>query len=1064
MRFHAFLKTTPALCVALICVLTPPVAAQFITASLEGTLTDATGAVVPNAKVAVRNVDTNFEQATTTGDAGVYIFPSLPVGRYALRVEKAGFAIYMQSGITLTVSQAATQNVGLNVAGTTTEVTVTSETPLVTTASGQVGELIDDKRILDLPLNGRNAEGLVYLAAGTADVTGRYCGYNCMGGVYPSEQQAAVNGSGPGQVNYQLDGVNHNDSYLSMNLPFPNPDSVQEFSLQTSNLSAEYGSSASGTVNVVTKSGTNQIHGSLFEFLRNGGVNARNFFGGAPDTLKRNQFGSSVGGPIKKDRLFFFGTYQGTRMDFASGATAQYVPTDLERKGDFSQSGVSLVDPSTKKPLAGNQIPASMISPAAKFFIDQMSLPNAGGRKYVFTGPSDNQREDQYMGKLDYTRGKSQLSGRYFFSEFKLPVEIPKNNILMTSNQGNQVRVQNLALNHTYTVSPTLLFNTSFGWNQQVGGSLSSAPYDITAAGIKIATPENPEISFWIDGGPSIDTNHQGQFDRGDWSLRENISMVRGKHELHIGGEAVRVNNTLQNTFTQAGYFSFSSAYSGDSMADFLMGRATDFTQGSGELKDMVGTRWASFIQDNWRTTQRLTLNIGLRWDPFIPYTEEKGRTMCFVPGQQSQRYVNAPQGMIFGGPNHDPGCPAGSGVEAAWGDLAPRLGFAYRLTNDGRTSVRGGVGYYYSAEPTDYFFTHFNWPFTPSVYWQNASFDDPYGAAGAPNPFPAAWTTIAAKDTPYIPGSLTVVDRGFKPSAFGTWNLTFERQVTNSLLLRAAYLGNKASHLATTFKNWRSINAMTPGLTSDNNRRPYPTFGDINQMDGSNNSHYNSFQFTAEKRMSQGFSILGSYTWQRAKDDFGWHDPWNRSYDYGLSDDNLTHNVKFSNVWELPKTTLTGLPGKIINGWQLNSIANWHTGFPFSIVAGGDRSGMGLQYADFADYTGAHISLSQNRPHGEMVQEFFNTSAFAKNVQGRLGTSKKNMVEGPRLFDADLLLMKSISFQEKKHLDLRWEAFNAFNNVNFNTPKRVVGPSNFGTLFIAQPGRVLQFAAKFAF
>lgn len=1043
-------------------VLAIPAAAQFTTAALNGTITDTSGAVIPEARVTARNTDTNFEQTFISDAAGAYIFPRLPVGRYALRVEKTGFAPYKQEGITLTVSQTATQDVMLKVGGTESSITVSAEANLITTTTAQVGQVIDDKRILELPLNGRNAQGLVFLAAGTADVTTRYCGVNCMGGVYPGEQQAAVNGSGPGQVNYQLDGVNHNDSFLNMNLPFPNPDAVQEFSLQANNLSAEYGSSASGTVNVVTKSGTNQIHGSGFEFLRNGDLNARNFFGGAPDTLKRNQFGGSVGGPMKKDQLFFFGTYQGTRMNYASAATTQFVPTEAERRGDFSQSGVTLVDPATGQPLPGNVIPESMMSPAAKFFLDQMPLPNGAGRLYTYTGPSQRQREDQYLGKLDYIRGKHQLSGRYFYSEYQEPVGVPKDNILMTTNRGNAVRVQNLALTETFSASPTLLFNTSFGWTQQVGGSLSSAPYDFSAAGVKIASPANPEIFFWVDGGPSIDTNHKGNFDRGDWSVRENASWIKGRHELHIGGEAVRLNNTLRNTFMQAGQFGFYNAYSGDSMADFMMGRASDFSQGSGELKDIVGTRWSAFIQDNWRATQRLTLNLGLRWDPFVPYTETKGRVACFVPGMQSSRYPNAPAGLVFGG---DPGCPSATGVDAAWSNLAPRFGFAYRLTNDGKTSVRGGVGYYYSAIPSNYFFSHFNWPFNPSVYWQNASFDDPYGAAGVANPFPAAWTQIAGPETAYIPGSLSIVDRGFKPSAFGTWNLSFERQFSSSLLLRAAYVGNRAVHLATTFKNSRDINAMTPGLTWDDTRRTYQGFGDISQMDGSNTSRYNSLQLTVEKRMSRGFSILGSYTWQRAMDDFGWQNPFDRNYTWGLSDDNLTHNFKFSSVWSLPNAPIHGLAGKVVNGWQLNSIVSWHTGFPFSIVAGGNRSGMGNFYADFADYTGGEVNLSQSRPHGEMVQQFFNTAAFAPNQKGQLGTSTKNMVQGPRYFNADLALVKQIPFRESMHLDLRFEGFNAFNNVNFDTPRRVVtAPSNFGQVFSAAPGRVLQMAAKFYF
>jgi hypothetical protein len=723
---------------------------------------------------------------------------------------------------------------------------------------------------------------------------------------------------------------------------------------------------------------------------------------------------------------------------------------------------VTLVDPTTQQPLAGNKIPDSMMSPAAKFFLNQFPLPNGGSRKYTYTGPSQNQRDDQYLGKMDYVNGRSQLSGRYFFSEFQQPVAVPKDNLLLTTNQGSQVRVQNIALNHTFTMTPTVLFNTAFGWSQQVGGSTSSAPYDITKSGLNIAAPPSPEIFFWVDGGPSIDTNHKGDFNRGDWSLQENVTVIRGKHEFHVGGGAVRVNNTIRNNFLMSGEYGFSNAYSGDSLADFMMGNASYFLQGSGERKDMVGTNWAGFVQDNWRATQRLTLNLGLRWDPFVPYTETKGRVTCFVPGEKSSRYPNAPAGLIFGG---DGNCPSGSGVSSSLGDLAPRLGFAYRITNDGKTSIRGGIGYYYSNEPTDYFFSHSNWPFNSSVFIPNANLDNPYGAAGMTNPFPNAWTQIPGPDTAYIDGTPNVVDRGFKPARFATWNVSIERQLPGSVLLRAAYVGNHATHLATTFKNSRDLNAMTPGLKWDDGRRPYAGFGDISLMDGSNQSKYRSYQFSAEKRMTHGFSILGSYTWQKAQDDFGWFDPFNRSYSWGPSDDNLKHNFKFSSVWAIPNAPVHGLAGKVVNGWQLNSIVNWHSGFPVNIVAGGNRSGMGNFYADLANYVGGDVSLSQSRNHGEMVKKFFNTAAFAPNAKGTLGTGSKNIIQGPRFFDTDLGLVKQVPFTESKHLDLRLEAFNAFNNVNFDQPKRVVtAPVNFGQLVSAQPGRVLQMAAKFYF
>ena len=339
--------------------------AQFTTASLGGTVSDPAGAAVPQASVKVENMDTGLAQSTNTGMSGQFVFSTLPVGRYRLSVEKTGFTAYVQEGIQLTVNQAATQTITLQVGGVTERVTVSADAELVATRTAESGQLVDQRKITDLPLNGRQAQALIYLAPGTVDTTSRYCGVNCFGGVYPGEQQAAVNGTGPSQVNYQLDGAGHNDTYLNMNLPFPNPDAVQEFSLDSNNMSAQFGNSAGGVVNIVTRSGTNEIHGDLFEFLRNGDLNARNFFAPTHDSLNRNQFGGSVGGPIVKNKLFYFGTYQGTRIRSAAQGQIGFVPTAAERTGDFSDllPKTQLKDPVTGAPYPNNQIPVSPDQP-----------------------------------------------------------------------------------------------------------------------------------------------------------------------------------------------------------------------------------------------------------------------------------------------------------------------------------------------------------------------------------------------------------------------------------------------------------------------------------------------------------------------------------------------------------------------------------------------------------------------------------------------------------------------------------------------------------------------------
>ena len=1066
-----------------------PLLGQYTTASLGGTVVDASGASVPGATVMVQHNDTGFSETATTGNDGAFLFPSLPVGNYRLTVEKSGFTAYFQEGITLAVNEAASEKVVLKVGKATDRVTVSANADIVATRDATVGQVVDERRVVDLPLNGRGAQALVFLAAGTVNVTERYCGLNCEGGVYPGQQQAAVSGSGPGQVNYQLDGASHNDSYLNANLPFPNPDAIQEFSLEANNLSAVYGDAA-GVVNIVSKSGTNQIHGDLFEFVRNGVLNARYFFAADQDTLKRNQYGGSVGGPIRKDRIFYFATYQGTRVRSAAGGNIAFVPTAQERQGNFSDLPQQLVDPVTGAPFANNQIPVSSV---AKFFLQYLPLPNGPGRQLTYIGPETVQNDDQFTTKVDYNRGRNQVSGRYFFTYFRQPPVISKADILQDGPAGNHVRVQTVSVDDTFAVSPTLLFNTWFGWHAQTGGSLSSAPFSFPDAGVNIAAPSPPELRLNVggSGGFVINTNHDGDFDRRGWTLRENVTLVRGPHELHVGGEAVHINVNVRNTYRQSGFFNFTNLLSGDNIADFMLGHGggtPGFGQGGGEFLLLTGVKWSAFVQDDWRVNPRLTLNLGLRWDPYFPFTEERGRIVCFRPGVQSGRFSNAPLGMLFGGPKHDPGCPE-NGSYTNSGNFGPRLGFAYRVTDDGRTSLRGGVGTYYSP-PATAGYTNFadNAPFSPQFQFQTVDLADPYGAVGVTNPFPGAY----APSNP--PGSAafflpTTIVLAFQPDyrlpSLASWNLTLERQLGQSWLARAAYVGNKGTHLYSgDLKGYVQANpgVYIPGSNQDN--RPFTNFGSIAILGSYNNSNYHALQLSSEKRLSHGLSLLAAYTWSKGLDDFaplgayfsgfGSTDPFNRRFDYGVSDDDVRNNFKFSNVWQVPSPHAGGLAGKLLDGWEVNSIWFWHSGFPFTAYSGLDNSfsGQGLDRADFVKV--GNPQLSSSRSHGAQVAEYFDTSFFGPNALGTFGSSGKNILHAPRFFNVDLGLLKQTKLTENLGLQFRAELFNVFNNSNLGTTPNGSGiavgidnfqsDSTFGQILAAGDPRIIQFALKFVF
>ncbi|OLC91390.1 MAG: hypothetical protein AUH86_20770 [Acidobacteria bacterium 13_1_40CM_4_58_4] len=679
------------------------------------------------------------------------------------------------------------------------------------------------------------------------------------------------------------------------------------------------------------------------------------------------------------------------------------------------------------------------------------------------------------MGKSDYIRGRHQISGRYSFFNHSQPPFIAKENILAADSNGSALRVQNLAVQDTFSAAPTLLFTTGFGWDQMRGGSRSSAPFSWADLGIKLAGPNPPETNVWVSGYFSVFTNHFGDFDRGDWSIREDVTKIKGPHELHFGGEGVRIKNHITNTWNMAGYFSFGSALSGDNLADFLLGQAPFFQQGGGEFKKMHGTRVGIYGQDSWRVRKKLTLNLGLRWDPYLPYVEDLKRGACFVPGKKSRRYANAPVGFLFiGGADQDLGCPANH----SWpnlGNFAPRLGFAYRLTQEGNTSVRGGAGIYYIPPMTTQFNADANVaPFAPTFNFSDVNFDDPWGSIGIPSPFPAQFgPTIPAPDATFtLPTSIRwYFPPDFHSSTLYTWNLTLERQVGRDWLLRAAYVGNKGAFLSNGFKPSRETNPAiyVPGQSTEANtqqRRIYTNYTTIGLYSSDSNSHYNSLQLGAEKRFGRGFSVLTNYTWSKSIDDFGWSNPFNRKFDYGNSDEHVPHVLKFSNIWQIPTIRRNGVAGKFLNGWQTNGILIWRSGFPFSILSGRDNSFSAVGH-DRADFIGTDLNaaqLSSDRPHNQLIAQWFDTSLFAANAVGTFGNTGKNILLGPRSFNTDLGFLKATQVTERTSIQFRAEFFNIFNNVNFRNPGNTLGGGDFGRLTSAFDPRIIQFGLKVLF
>jgi Carboxypeptidase regulatory-like domain/TonB dependent receptor/TonB-dependent Receptor Plug Domain len=1079
--------------------------AQYTTARLSGDVEDKTGAAVPGATVIVEQTGTGYKQEVKSGAAGEFLFPSLPVGSYQLTVEMTGFSTYIQKNIGLSVGQAASQKVTLAVGAIAQQVTVEGSTNQVTTDDAAVSQVINQKSMESLPLNGREAQQLVFLVPGAVDVSEQNCGANCEGGVLPGEQYAKVNGGGSNGVYYLLDGVDYNDMYINANLPFPSPDALQEFNVQTDNMSAAYGNATGGVANVVTRSGTDQIHGDVFEYLRNYAMDASNYFSTTgPNPLKQNQFGGTIGGPILKGKLFYFGSYQGTRQNTAVNGLISQVPTMAERNGDFSAllPGTVLTNPNPSSPYqfnSNNMINPAAFDPTALYLMKYVPIPNdpssGDPNQLLYNGAPSIQDTNEYLAKIDYNIGKHHLSGHYFQLEYNVPIIIPPtSNILEGNGEDPQKQsLKNISVVDIYTISTKTLLNSYFGLTRKVGLTESPAPFNIAQAGANIPQPTNfpATLNVNVPGEFTIgDQPSTGTWNHSDISDREIATFVRGRHEIQVGGEWEHMSLPMGNSYQADGNYSFGGDLSGNNLSDFLLGDASSFVQAGGLYLNFSGNLWSAFFQDNWHATSRLTVSAGVRWDPFFPYTDSLGRVGCFVPGAQSTRYPNAPQDLIFGGSHNDPGCPASS-IYNNTGNVGPRVGFAYQLTADGKTSIRGGAGYYYQA-PNGVAFEDVVGipPFAPIVSITNTNFTNPYTAAGVTNPFPASFGPIDPGPSATFPQDISftqIFDRHFRLPQILIYNLTLERGFGNTWFIRAEYAGNHGDHLGGTGDQESGLlqlnpSVYIPGQSSENNiqsRLVYPNYGFIASINSGVNSNYNAGQVELQKQVSYGLSFQTNFTWSRALNDFGPDgEPGifgvygintcgcGRALDYGpdAGDDNKV--IRFSGNYAFPRIPIKGFVDKAINGWNLSSVTNWQTGFPFTSFAEDDNSfsAMGNDRPEITVPNIKQTQLSSSRSHAAMVNEWFNTADFEPNAVGTYGNIGKNSLRGPRLFTTDLALLKDGKAGEHAGYEFRAEFYNVFNNVNFGAPDAGLQDSSFGQISSAGDPRILQMALKIKF
>ncbi|MGA8597021.1 MAG: carboxypeptidase regulatory-like domain-containing protein [Bryobacteraceae bacterium] len=1041
------------------------------TGTIAGTVTDPSGAAIAGAKVTVTNIGTGFTRDVSTASDGGYVFPLLPVGFYSVTIEASGFRRFEQRGIEVKTDESSSVPIRLEVGSSTQSVTVQANAQMVETQSGTLSQVVGQQKIVELPLNGRNAAALVLLSPGTNDLTAANAngsGDAIQSTSYPGAQAVSANGARSDMVNYNMDGGSNEDPYTNVNNPFPNPDAVEEFSVQTNSYSAEYGRGSGAIVNVVTRSGTNEFHGTAFDFLRNGDLNARNFFGAQADQLKRNQFGGSFGGPIIRNKLFFFGSYQGTQSRDVTYGNSATVPTPAQRNGDFSAFGTQLVNPFTGAPYPGNQIPVSQFAPASVKILSLLPEPSAANGVAYYNLP-DNEHENQFLTRVDYDLNKNRIYGRYFYSRYGKGAVIGNEDIL-ASNRGFDLFDQGAAVGDIYNLSANLLNSFIFSYNRNFGTITSGAPFSLASLGIPIASTTPPELDITVNGYFTISSGHPTKVNRHDFHYADSLHWVRGAHEMAFGGDFLREDVNLINTFRQNGSFTFTGTnYSGSPLSDFMVGFAQKFIQGGGEFASRQANLGSMFFQDNYRVRRTLTLNLGVRWDPFVPYSDGLGRTECFLPGHQSTKFPNAPAGYLFAG---DADCPAG-GFASSWVQVAPRFGFAYNVGGKGKTTIRGGWGIFYQPPFVEAFNNMVDSPpWSPQYQFLRTSFMNPYG--GTPNPFPAQFAPFIPPSTVSFPIPLSLAvsyQPNWKPTDVMNWNLTVEQQLAKDILLRIGYVASKGTHLSYN----TDVNAPLPSATAsqdnEQDRRPYQQYEQITQDQSNGNSSYNSLQVEVDKRFSHGVTLSGNYTWARSIDEVSYQtdlcginiiNPYDIRAYRGVSDFNVPQRFVLNYLWQLPSPK-QGVSKAVLGGWETSAIWTWQSGFPLNIASGGDYS---YSLPEVGNDQAQVVSTPQytQGSTAQKLAQWFTTGSFTAPQSNSFGNAGRNILIGPGTFNVDFAAHKVFSFGERYKLQYRAEFFNFFNHPQFNNPDTTLSDSTFGQITSARDPRIMQMALKFIF
>ena len=1063
------------------------------TAQISGSVKDQSGAVLPGVEITATQTDTGIARSTVTNETGSYVLPNLALGPYKLEAALPGFRTFVQSGIVLQVNSSPAINPVLEVGQVSEQVEVQANAALVETRTQGVGQVIENARILELPLNGRNVIELISLAGGTTPGSG--------GGPFAplSAGLVSVAGGLSFGLTYVLDGALNNNPYNHQVLSVPFPDALQEFKVETSATGAQNGMHSAGSVNLVTKSGTNDLHGDLFEFVRNGKFNARNIFALQRDSIKRNQFGGTVGGPLVKNKLFFFGGYQGTTIRQDPANTITNVPTAEMLAGDFTTFASPACNGgrqiTLRAPFVNNRIDPAQFSKVALNVLSRFPASNDPCGKLTYGAPL-SENDHMAIGKIDYQRNTNHsVFGRYLVDSAvrKPPYDITKN-FLLVATQGVDSLNQAFTLGDTYLFGPNLVNGVRFAANRSAL-TLAFQPYQSWAdLGAKITAYPPSFFILQVSGGPSISSAAGGVVTNrtGTFALNDDISLVHGNHQLAFGGSAARWQVNIHIQSLSGGLTNFNGQLVGLGYADFMTGNLAVLTQSPPSFSG--GSEWylGTYLSDTWKATRKLTVNYGVRWEPFFPSQLAYDRAYHLSlddlrKGVRTGKYTNAPPGLTFPG---DPGFPGNAGMYNQWKNFSPRLGFAWDVNGDGRTSVRASVGSFYDMIPVAFHLgTTTAAPHEPNVTVNGVRIEDPWASQPGGNPFPislgrdARFPLLSAYAAlPYDSPNPTVQQ----------WNLSIQRQIGSDWLASASYLGTHTTHLWTV----QSVNpavyfpaascvlngvTYTPcsqvaninqrrRLALENPQGAGQYFGFVNTVDSGATTSYNGLVTSIERRAGRGVSINANYTWSHCIGDpyftlinnnnfAAYTNPESRRFDRGNCTTSATdrrHVFHLTTLVETPQFSNTALRA-LATGWRVSPIVRIQSGGYFNVTTSADAALSGIpnqrvnQLMDnvFADKTAA---------------KYLNPAAFAVPAAGSLGNSGAGAIRGPGYWTLDAALSRTFRFAEARRLEFRAEAFNLTNSTRLNNPVTNFNSGQFGQVTSAQDPRIMQFALKYVF